>query len=97
MPVGTITKIEDQDFLHGSVSDCRRCPVALALNRNGYHGAVVTHDIIAYYKDREEISKPITKGVRRKIESIDNQNQINPFMIIEREDRFSLYKGKQNA
>ena len=92
-----ITEIKANDFLKGFAYDCRQCPVALGLIRNNYVSPSVDSQRISYFnKSNKEVTKSITKGLSRKINSIDNQRPIKPFKIIERENRFSIYKNKEN-
>ena len=96
--VGTITSVEESHLEHGLLADCRKCPVALAMLDGAYDNPVVDYSKISYFKFENnldnEITKNMTKELRRLVENIDMKMNIKPFKIIERKDNFSVYKGE---
>ena len=92
--IGTITTLQPSDFENGFICDSKQCPIALAMNRSNYRYPTVGNISIGYYNSEGKgISKKLTKDLSRKISSIDHRRNIKMFSIIERKNRFSLYKG----
>lgn len=92
--VGTITSVQESHFQYGFIGDCTKCPIALAMLSAGYPYPIVDYHNICYSNDYDEITKPMTKELKRKVDAIDSKKGVKPFKIIERKDNFSVYKGE---
>lgn len=95
----TLTHVTQKLLDTSILCDSKLCAVAQALKRKDYCYPIVDCESISYHNldAEQEITKPMTIELSRKIQAIDNnKRRIKPFFIEETEHNFRIFRPKKN-
>lgn len=71
--------VTTEDITDGVPNDCYRCPLALCIERAGFHGVCVEYDVVEFNRGTKSLYFKLPRSVCKRLKILDSGKKIEPF------------------